>query len=113
MIVEGSETELNPETNLTCNERRVPQLRVPGALWLRLADRAEQVAARNDPYELDLADAVSKAKVVKRGGGHQARIQVDPDQIDRLAMWVKPNEREAFYRAADALRAQMEADADA
>lgn len=91
-------------------ERRKPQLRMQGKLYLKLAERAAEAARRNDPYEMDLAEIVSRAQVVRRGGGFQARIDATPDEIDRLAMWMPKSHRQEMYRVADNLREQMEAE---
>lgn len=93
------------------SERRA--LRLPGRVfeWFaaRAVERMEQVEAGADPayVDIDLCNAISHARVKRRGGGYSVLIPMEPDAVLRLADWVGNDAPKQIRKYRDAMREQI------
>jgi hypothetical protein len=85
--------------------KMVRALRLPGRIYAALIPKAEDHAAHGDPDQ-DIADALSRPSIKRRGGGWSALIRLEPEDVLRLADWIEDDDPAELRRYRDAMRDQ-------
>lgn len=82
-------------------------LRLPGRVFELLLPKADAHAQDDSlPEDLDLADAISNARVKRKGGGFQVFIRITPQQVLWLADWITDDDPKLLRDYRDAMRSQ-------
>lgn len=63
-------------------------LRMPGRVYEQLNGIAERKL--NLDIDADVCDALSRAKVKRRGTGYSVFVPLDAEQVERLSLWIRP-----------------------
>jgi len=84
----------------------VRALRLPGRIYALLIPKAELRADEGDP-DLDIADALSRPIIRRRGRGWSVLIRLEPEDVLRLADWITDSDPVELQRYRDAMREQV------
>lgn len=78
-----------------------------GATFQRLVDKAAAHAGNDDPDQ-DIADAISRARYKRVGGGLRFYVRLTKEQGLRMAAWVSHKDRRELRDLSDYLAGEFQ-----